>query len=208
MIASVLRLSRKDCKALKITDPYSIHRAVYSLFDDCRTDAEKRASHSSGILYADKGGDYSTRQILMLSNRGPNTPIHGEVLSKPIPEGFLNHDRYGFEVTVNPTRRDSATRKLVAVRGREDITSWFIERADRSWGLHVDQDQLQIQQLGVQQFVKDGMRFTHGSATFKGVLQVQDRQQFTRSFDHGVGRGRAFGFGLLQIVPLNDPFEI
>jgi CRISPR system Cascade subunit CasE len=32
MIASVLRLSRSDCKALRVTDPYSIHRVVYSLF--------------------------------------------------------------------------------------------------------------------------------------------------------------------------------
>ena len=33
MIASVLRLSRSDCKVLKITmHAYSIHRVVYELF--------------------------------------------------------------------------------------------------------------------------------------------------------------------------------
>jgi len=208
MIASVLRLSRRDCKALNITDPYSIHRVVYSLFDDKRTEEEKRASKSSGILYADKGGDFHLRQILLLSDRMPKQPDHGEVVSKPIPEDFLTHERYGFEVTVNPTRRDNSSKQLVAIRGREAVTAWFIDRAEQSWGFQVIPERLQIQRLGVQQFEKGGKRVTHGSATFKGILQVNDRDRFVRSFEQGIGRGRAFGFGLLQIVPLNDPFEL
>ena len=37
---SVLRLDRAAVKALKVTDLYSLHRVVYSLFDDVRTEAE------------------------------------------------------------------------------------------------------------------------------------------------------------------------
>ena len=66
MIASVLHLSRADVKALKITDAYSLHIAVYSLFDDIRTENEKQKSVPSGILYADKGGDFHGRKILLL----------------------------------------------------------------------------------------------------------------------------------------------
>jgi len=36
----------------------------------------------------------------------------------------------------------------------------------------------------------------------KGELYVIDSEQFKQSFRQGIGRGRAFGFGLLQIVPL------
>ena len=67
MIASALHLSRADVKALGIKDTYSLHIAVYSLFDDIRTEDEKQKSISSGILYADKGGDIRGRKILMLS---------------------------------------------------------------------------------------------------------------------------------------------
>ena len=202
MIASILKLSRKDCHEMKITDAYSIHRVVYSLFDDIRTDDEKKASHSSGILYVDKGGDFFTRQILILSNRPPNLPLHGEVSSKLIPDGYLEHVHYGFEIAVNPTRRESASRKLVAVRGRKDIEDWFVERAEHSWGFDVDEHRLQIQQMGVQQFVRNNKKLTHGYAIVKGVLRVRDKKIFTQSFEQGVGRGRAFGFGLLQIAPL------
>ena len=208
MIASVLRLSRRDCKALRITDPYSIHRVVYSLFEDTRSEDEKRASKPSGILYADKGGDFKQRQILLLSDREPMQPEYGELVSKAIPDGFLDHQRYGFEVTVNPTRRDGASRKLVPMKGREAVTEWFIERARSSWGFEVIPEHLQIQRLGVQQFKKGEQTLTHGSTTLKGELQVIDRERFVRSFRQGIGRGRAFGFGLLQIVPLSNPFEL
>ncbi|NOU14960.1 MAG: hypothetical protein HOO92_13515, partial [Methylococcaceae bacterium] len=42
MHASVLRLSRSDVKALKITDAYSLHRVVYDLFDDVRSEQQKQ----------------------------------------------------------------------------------------------------------------------------------------------------------------------
>ena len=50
----------------KVKDAYALHKVVYGLFEDVRTEADKAAGKSSGILYADKGGDFHTRQILLL----------------------------------------------------------------------------------------------------------------------------------------------
>jgi CRISPR system Cascade subunit CasE len=203
MYAGLLRLSRSDVKALKITDAYSLHRVVYDLFDDVRSEQQKQASIPIGILYADKGGDFNSRLILMLANRPPNpAPEFGEVESKTISEHFLQHNRYAFEATINPGKRDKRTGKIVAVRGREAITGWFIERAEKSWGFNVNDNNLRIEKMAVQSFKKDDQAVTHGSATLKGELYVTDRAQFGQSFRQGIGRGRAFGFGLLQIVPL------
>jgi CRISPR system Cascade subunit CasE len=203
LYAAVLRLSRHDVKTLKITDAYSLHRVVYDLFNDVRSDQQKQASLPSGILYADKGGDFNSRRILMLANRLPNlTPDHGEVEYKTISATFLQHPRYAFEVVINPGRRDKQTGKIVAVRGREAVSQWFIERAEKSWGFKVNPINLQIEKMAVQTFKKDCQLVTHGSATLKGELYVTDSEQFKQSFRQGIGRGRAFGFGLLQIVPL------
>jgi CRISPR system Cascade subunit CasE len=203
LYAAVLRLSRHDVKTLKITDAYSLHRVVYDLFEDVRSNQQKQASLPSGILYADKGGDFHSRRILMLANRQPNlTPDHGEVECKVINAAFLQYPRYAFEVTVNPSKRDKQTGKIIAVRGREAITGWFIERAEKSWGFKVNPNNLQIEKMAVQTFKKDGQIVTHGSATLKGELYVADHEKFKQSFRQGIGRGRAFGFGLLQIVPL------
>ena len=201
--ASVLRLSRADMNILGVKDAYALHKVVYGLFEDTRSDAEKQASTRSGIVYADKGGDFNTRQILMLSNRKPHqTPQFGEVHTRIVHADFLAHERYAFEVTLNPGKRDQRTGKVVPIRGREGIEQWFKERAPKSWGFDVNAENLQTGQLSVQTFEKSGNAITHGSATLKGELTVIDKDCFTKSFTQGIGRGRAFGFGLLQIIPL------
>jgi len=192
MIASVLRLNRSDCKALKITDAYSIHRVVYDLFP----------GESRDFLFADKGGDFHTRQILILSDHSPATPQFGEIESKPIPDSFLEHDHYGFEVTLNPTKRDKQTGKTVAIRGRENLRKWFLDKAP-SLGFEIQVESLEIRNAGVQTFdLGKGKIVTHNSASFVGKLQVTDRVKFQNSFRRGIGRAKGFGFGLFQIIPL------
>lgn len=211
LIASVLHLDRQASKALRITDPYSLHRVVYSLYEDMRTAEEKGASQTSGILYADLGGDFQSRRILLLADRTPAECIdgqYGQVQSKPIAESFLDHDRYRFKVIVNPTRRDSASRKLLPVKGRAPIADWFCERAQQSWGFRVPPEHLQVDRVDVLRF-KDKQQHpvTLAQAHVQGLLEVTDRTQFRNSFTRGIGRARTFGCGLLQIVPLIDsPF--
>lgn len=204
MIASMLHLTRKNIKDLRVTDAYSLHRVVYDLFEDVRSETEKHASVASGILYADKGGDFNNRKILILSHRNPCIPKHGKIESKPIPENFLYYDNYGFEVIANPTKRDKSTGKTVAICGREAVTQWFVDKSPKSWGFSVKPESLQIQNLDVQRFKKGDHTVTQGRAVLKGELSVIDPERFIQSFKLGIGRGRAFGFGLLQIVPLSS----
>ncbi|MFB8830505.1 type I-E CRISPR-associated protein Cas6/Cse3/CasE [Azotobacter sp. CWF10] len=211
LIASVLHLDRRAVQALRITDPYSLHRVVYSLYADVRNDAEKSASQASGILYADQGGDFRGRRILLLANREPAACLdgeYGEVRSKPIPDDFLDHEHYRFKVQVNPTRRDSASGKLLPVKGREAIGQWFCERSESSWGFRVDAERLQVERIEVLRFAdKRRNPVTIAQAHVQGQLVVTDRNRFRLAFSQGIGRARAFGCGLLQIVPLIDhPF--
>lgn len=203
LYASQLSLSRDDIKALDITDAYSIHKTVYELYADVRSAEQKQTSIPSGILYADKGGDFDHRQILLLANRLPNpNPRHGKLTTRLISPKFLQHENYAFIVTVNPCRRDNRTGKIIGLRDKEDIYSWFLDRAASVWGFQVNPKNLQLGGLTVQQFTKTEHTVTHSSASFKGELRVTDREKFIQSFRQGIGRGRAFGFGLLQIVPL------
>ncbi len=214
MIASVLHLGRADCKALNITDTYSIHRVVYDLFDDIRAESEKQQNVSSGILYVDKGGDIRGRKILMLSNRQPNVPSHGQLSElRRIPDTFLDYPRYRFEVVINPTKRTSGGGRLIAIRKTKDpllqneestrqkIAKWFIEKAPQ-WGFEVKPEHLAVGNVSVKRFEKDGQTITQAQAQVLGQLTVINKEKFIQSFQQGIGRGRSFGCGLLQIVPI------
>jgi len=204
MIASVLRLSRSECTALKIKDAYSIHRVVYALFP-------KIGEEARDFLYADKGGDFNTRNILLLSKRPPVPPEIGIIDSKPIPAAFLSHECYAFAVRLNPTKRDKVSGNTVAIRGskttgqtqRDVLAEWFTQKT-LNQGFAVEKAGLIVADVGVQQFTKGGSVVTHGKATFIGKLYVTDRTLFVKSFEEGIGRAKGFGFGLLQIVPLKD----
>lgn len=212
LIASVLHLDRSAVRALKINNPYQLHKAVYSLFPDVRSAEEKQSSNPSGFLYADHGGNAHIRKVLLLSNRKPFKKIqgqYGQVVSKSIAPEFLHHDRYRFKVIVNPTWRNSASRKLIPVKGRDAIANWFISRAQSSWGFDVIPSSIQIGSTEVLQFKgKSQQLITLAQAQIQGVFNVTDRQLFIKSFSQGIGRGRAFGCGLLQIVPfVENPFD-
>ena len=195
MIATMLKLDRADCKALNMKDVYSLHKTVYSLFP-------AESGKKRDFLFVDKGGDWRGREILVLSEREPIEPKYGKIVSKKVTDSFLQFDHYGFEVVLNPTKRDNKTRKLVPVRGRENLVDWFVQKAP-DLGFEVMPNSLQVNQIGVKIYQKNGTTRTHNTATFVGKLKVTDRETFLKSFKHGIGRAKGFGFGLLQLVPIN-----
>jgi CRISPR system Cascade subunit CasE len=193
MIASVLKLSRSDFNNLRITDPYSIHRVIYSLFP--------KENGGRDFLFVDKGGDFKERRILILSKRPPLCPEYGIIEQKNIPDSFLKEDRYGFEIRLNAVKRSKQNGKIVAIFDRESLFEWFCSKSE-SWGFITERDSLQIQSTGVQTFNKQENQITQNAVIFIGKLRVNDRSLFVKSFEEGIGRGKGFGFGLLQIVPL------
>jgi CRISPR system Cascade subunit CasE len=200
MIASVLCISREQYQKIQdanqgVFDIYTVHKLIYSLFP---TDGEE----TRRFLFVYKGGSFSEKRILILSHGKPLDPKYGSIESKEIPALFLEQDYYGFEVQMNPVRRDSKTGKIIPVKGKEELVTWFTEKAP-SFGFSVMPGSLSVGNTDVLQFEKDGKQVILGKAVFTGRLHVTDRQLFIHSFENGLGKGKAFGFGLLQIVPLD-----
>ena len=206
MVASVLHLDRRAIKQLRITDPYSLHRVVYSLYEDVRTEEQKRQGVGSGILFANDGGYEGGRRVLLLANRPPAEKVEGEfgnVESKVINPAFLSHSHYRFKVVINATQRDNTNRKLNPIVGRLAITDWFVEKAKQTWGFEVIKHHVRVENMDVLVFKGKAQRFiTISQATLFGQFVVQDKDKFVHSFKNGIGRAKTFGCGLLQIVPI------
>ncbi len=208
LYAIALTLSRKAIRKNRITDSYSIHRLVYSLFADIRTDAEKRASVPSGIQFQEVLGDEMSRRIIILSNRMPlpEAEVDGiTLLIKEIDDSFLCHAKYAFKTTVTPTRHNKKTGQLTPIKDKAEIAQWFSQKAKNHLGFEVIEHSLEVLKVDVDVFSgKEGHVITLGKAHLQGHLRVTDRDLFIQKFSRGVGRGRAFGCGLLQLVPILD----
>lgn len=202
---SQLTLGFKDLQFLKISDEYSVHRVIYSLFKDYRSSDEKTASVGSGFLYAEQKRNTVGRQFLILSDRAPTnlTFKDGHIITKNVPDSFLTFPQYRFRVIVNPTVRDKFSGKLRPIIGKTNIAQWFSEKSLRSWGFSVVN--LSVDSVEVSQFKgKNGRSLTIARAEISGCLVVTDFGRFSNSFRHGIGRAHAFGCGLLQLVPFQQ----
>jgi CRISPR system Cascade subunit CasE len=191
MIASLLHLERSDIQLLKLKREYDVHKLIYSLFPGV-----KRT-----FLYYDQGGDLRGKNLLLLSKSQPLLPTAGNLQSKHVPEDYLSYPKYAFQVLLNPVIRRGGNSRFIPVTGQEDLASWFIRRAPE-WGFCVDVSSLEVTDTGVTQIQKAATTLMYNKALFTGIIEIQDSVLFKESFEFGIGRGKAFGFGLLQIKPL------
>jgi len=203
MFLTRLTLTLNDYRKFRITDDYSIHRVVYSLFPE--KDVKNR------ILYADRGLKDGFQTIFLLSEIRP-TPLSDWSLrfeTKNVEPGFLHHTHYSFEILLNPVRKDSKTGKLKPVLGEPDLRAWFFEKAEANGFTFSPEDQahLVIHVRNTQKFCQKDQTdrtVTHHQVFFSGTLTVTDPVRFRQAFENGIGRAKAFGFGLLQLVPIFD----
>ena len=187
-----------DAAALRkgnIRDDYSIHRLVYSLFP--------LEQERSRFLYADKGSVRGGRLLLVLSEKEPNVPGNITSATTIISENFFRFSDYRFEIDLNPVKKEKESGKRRAVTGQLDLLNWFIAHSGK-WGFQADARSLEVSIKPVRQFSKDGTVCTFNHAFFRGRLHVTDQEKFRESFFAGLGHGKAFGFGLLQLLPVSN----
>lgn len=190
------RLSLSEARSLHLTDTYSLHRIVYGLFDEF----SQKKMEERKVLFADQGGDARERRLLILSAHQPHIPECGTLECKNIPDAFLTFSTYRFEVTLNPSRRNNSSRKIIPVLGSEAITEWFLQKAP-GLGFTARTDTLLVTKDYADSFIKNNQKVTLNKATVTGFLDVIDPSLFKHTVLNGIGRARAFGCGLLQIVP-------
>lgn len=192
-------LDYNDILKLGIFDTYKLHQIVYSLFERIRKPEETTCA---GILHADLGIKKGKRTILILSNREPGNPVAGTINKRLVPTSFPDDKTYRFRITVNPVIRDNQSKKIIPVKGREAIEKWFMNKASAN-GFEILPPTLQTFGITVDRFPKGNSAVILQKATLTGILEVRDKELFSKAVHYGIGRGKAFGCGLLQIAPVS-----
>jgi CRISPR system Cascade subunit CasE len=202
--ATVFTLSPQEIRALKIRDTYSLHKIVYSLFEKTRTDEDIAKGESSGILWKELDNVDNKITILIVSDRKPHqTPMFGKIETREIKVIFLDNDMFAFEVILNPSKKDKSG-KIVPLKTIKEVEDWFLKKSIEQLGFDVIHEKLDIKKEQTLDFKKGDNHVVQNRFTIKGIFKVTDKEKFKQTFLNGIGRGKSFGLGLLQILPLNN----
>lgn len=190
MILTQIKFSPRDVKNNKIYEHLGLHRIIYKIF----------AGHDR-VLYADKGIQSGFRKVVVLSDKAPeNNDFYME--TKTIPDAFFKLGAYRFQIDINPVKRNKESRKLVPITNYDEIASWFADKA-KKWGFETAASALTVNSISAIKFQKnDGNIVTINSANISGTIKVTDEELFIKSFRDGLGRAKAYGQGLLQLMPM------
>ncbi len=183
---------------LRIRDRYALHRMVLDLYPCRETDGKEESVRD--VQWADRGEHLAGREVLLLSNRPPlaeDLPDGVRVMVKKLPDSFLEHETYRIRMDVNPSRIVDGRRRAVP---RSELENWLHDKAKRSGFAFTH---LQIGRYGTTRFTKEGRRVTFAELRVDGIVRVLDADLFKQTVANGFGRGKAFGYGLMQIIPIS-----
>ena len=91
----------------------------------------------------------------------------------------------------------------------EKLGEFFFDRTEKN-GFSVNENEFAITNIGKKLFLRKkeeeekGTKVNLVSATFEGILTVTDVEKFRETLVMGIGRKKAYGFGLLTIIPCNE----
>lgn len=140
----------------------------------------------------------------------------GDMRGKPLPTSIPEGTRIGFDVRLSPVMRTerseqdayAATAKRLfpddpdgmarAGLTREGVyRDWFAKRVAGAAEL----EEVRMSSFRQVSMFRSGHRFTAPEITLQGELRVTDPEAFRTLHENGVGRGKAYGFGLLLLRP-------
>ena len=111
-----------------------------------------------------------------------------------------------FRLTANPTKcckdpKAPAERGTVAAHcSTKYQKQWLLDRAAKH-GFALREEEFTVTRVQWQHFAKHGTRpVSLLAVTYEGVLQVTDPEAFRNLLCQGMGRGKAYGLGLLTVM--------
>ena len=125
----------------------------------------------------------------------------------PLLERVQRDSVWQFRLTANPTTSVKSANPGVRGTVHAHITpehqiSWLKEQGINH-GFSIIPEDVYVMSNRWLQFHKGGERkhpVTLLAVTFEGILQVTDSACFRETLTHGIGRGKAFGLGLLTVM--------
>jgi CRISPR system Cascade subunit CasE len=164
------------------TDRTLNHQSVMAAFERVETDQPRSAL---GILFRVDGTD------TIIQSNVPPQAIKGAIV-QPYTPTMVANQRFAFRVAINAVARKDSKERNVEPEG------WF---AVRDLGAAFEIRGTQHDPFLARS--SNGGKLLVNRWLVEGILTVTDAEKLTQSIKQGLGRGKAWGCGLLSIVALD-----
>lgn len=153
--------------------------------------------------------------LILVSQEKPNFSclekygVEGTAESKQY-DTFLNSikngDRYRFRITLNPVislSQGSGNKSLIKPHVTiEYQRKYLIDRSIKN-GFELDENEFSIVERGYENFYKSGQKKVRlVKAAYEGILTVKSADLLKDVLTKGMGKKRAYGFGLMTVIPM------
>ena len=190
---------------IALTSPQKFHGAVENSFSGERRRRLWRLDSLNGKLYllllSEELPDLTGLCAQFGTGAAPETRRYEPLLERVTPGSC-----WQFRLTANPTKsckdtQNPAARGTVAAHCTTQYQKqWLLERAAKR-GFALREEGFTVTRVQWQHFAKHGTRpVTLLAVTYEGVLQVTDAEQFRALLCQGMGRGKAYGLGLMTVM--------
>lgn len=134
----------------------------------------------------------------------PSQPTARSISYDSFLESLRPDQVWGFRVTVNPTHRAmiGGAKKILGHVTVEQQTQWLLDRQEQM-GVSFEiegQRTCYLSHRSVRQFRRGNATVTLNQASFSGTLRVVDKDLLQQTLTQGVGRGKAYGCGLMTLA--------
>jgi CRISPR system Cascade subunit CasE len=187
--------------------PADLHRRVMSLFPDSLGDTPRRAAGALHRIEQHRVGTHLLIQSALPPSPDRLPPEYGRLSTTsltPVIARLRAAAPVRYRVVANATSKlgphttSGRPGQLVPLRG-QDAYAWWTRRAMEA-GLRLDAVHATVLPPAV---VRHGAVRTPCDRTrFDGVATVTDPHALTVALAAGIGRGKAYGCGLLTVLPL------
>ena len=112
--------------------------------------------------------------------------------------------KWRFRLTANPTvsimREGKQRGKVKAITIAEKQREWLKSQGIKR-GFFIENDSFDVVKSEWKTFKKERTEINILGATFEGILTVIDEELFIQTLKTGIGREKAYGMGLLTVIP-------
>lgn len=206
MYLTRMALNRRRRGAMKLlTDAHAMHAAVASAFptDPGRTLWRVDRSGEQELLYVVSSTSPDLTHIVEQAG-WPALENGWETKSyDPFLDSLASGQTVHFRLAANPVRsipqRGAARGKISPHVGVTNQTQWLVDRAQHV-GLDLGAQNVLVTTSDTVHLTRRGKKLGLVRAVFEGAAEVTDADSLRTVLCSGIGRGRAYGLGMLTIV--------